>query len=231
MPAVPCSAQHLLTRVLTLVTKRLNNPLTWYFDFISPYAYLQLVAHPDLFARDNVVMKPVLFAGLLEHWGHKGPAEIPGKRVHTFRQVAWLAAERGVALKCPRAHPFNPIHVLRLAIALGATPPVITTIFDFIWAQGRSVGDEWPALCERLGVANASALTNDSTVKRTLRENGDEAIAAGVFGVPTFALNGELFWGEDSTPLLRAYLADPSVFATEELRRITHLPAAAERKR
>ena len=205
-------------------------PLIWYFDFISPYAYLQFTAHPVLFAREGVTLRPVVFAGLLKHWGHKGPVEIPAKRIQTYRQAVWIARERGVTLKCPPAHPFNPIPTLRLATALGATHHVVSTIFNFIWRDGRSVDDEWHALCSLLDVTNADELINASVVKQTLRIYGEAAIAAGVFGVPTFSAGGELFWGEDATPMLRAYLADRTIFDSAEMRRISFLPAAAERK-
>lgn len=203
--------------------------LDWYFDYLSPFAYLQFSAHPDLMQRSDVNYRPLLFAALLNHWGHKGPAEIPPKRVHTFRLAAWLAAERGVPIRCPPAHPFNPLPVLRLTIALGAGYEVVKTIFDFIWAEGRSIDVEWPALLARLGVADAAPVLADEKVKATLRANGEAALAAGVFGVPTFVVDGNVFWGEDATGMLRAYLADPQMFETPEMRRIDSLPAAAVR--
>jgi 2-hydroxychromene-2-carboxylate isomerase len=209
--------------------------LVWHFDFVSPYAYLQLAAHPDLFARDDVTLSPVLFAGLLGHWGHKGPAELPTKRLHTYRQIVFRAGELGVPVRFPPAHPFNPLHVLRLATALDATIEVVRTIFDFIWAEGRSPAAEWRALCERLDVHDGGEAAQDEAVKARLRENTRAAIDAGVFGVPTFAVArpdgaaAELFWGEDATPMLRAYLADPQLFASPEMRRVAALPEAARR--
>lgn len=210
--------------------------LDWYFDFISPFAYLQFAAHPDLMARDDVTLRPMVFAGLLAHWGHKGPAEIPEKRKQTFRGLVWQTGRRGIAFRAPPAHPFNPIHVLRLAVALGAGVEVVRAIFEFIWRDGRSPADEWPALCERLGVRDADALLADASVKARLRGNGEAAIAAGVYGVPTFVVHDarpgsrELFWGEDATPMLRAYLADPALFDAPEMRRMVELPAAAVRR-
>jgi len=204
--------------------------ITWYFDFVSPFSYLQFAAYPDLMRRPDVAIKPVLFAGLLAHWGHKGPAELPTKRRHTYRYCVWDAARRGVPFRFPPAHPFNPLHALRLAIALGAGHDVVRTIFEFIWKEGRSPAEEWPALCERLGVADPGRLTGDAAVKGALRANVDEAIAAGVFGVPTFAVDGELFWGVDATPMFLDYLADPALFESEAMRRVDALPVAAERK-
>jgi len=203
--------------------------LDWYFDYVSPFAYLQFALHPDLMHRPETTLRPVLFAGFLNEWGHKGPAEIPPKKIHTFRLATWQAAKWGVPMRCPPAHPFNPLHALRLTIALGARYDVVKTIFEFIWRDGRSVTDEWQALLMLLRVNNASELLADDKVKSALRQNGKEAIAAGVFGVPTFVANDVLFWGEDATGMLRDYLANPALFESLEMKRIAALPAAASR--
>jgi 2-hydroxychromene-2-carboxylate isomerase len=204
--------------------------LVWYFDFISPFSYLQYAGYPELFGRPDVELRPVLFAGLLDHWGQKGPAEIAEKRKQTYRFVAWQARKLGVALRFPPGHPFNPVHVLRLAVALGATREVVGTIYDFIWNEGRSVADEWTELCRRLQVSDGHAFSGAPQVKERLRENGTEAIAAGVFGVPTFVVDNEIFWGVDATGMLLDYLADPRLFNTPEMRRIDALPIEAERR-
>src|ERR1700693_6453432 len=91
----------------------------WYFDFISPFSYLQIVAFDRFPPEVNLTLRPVLLAGLLNHWGHKGPAEIPEKRRFTYRFVQWLAERQGGPMKFPPVHPFNPIKALRLAIAAG----------------------------------------------------------------------------------------------------------------
>jgi hypothetical protein len=95
--------------------------ITFYLDFISPYAYLAFERLPVALQGQSyhVVYKPVLFAGLLKHHGQLGPAEIPGKREWTYRQVLWLAREHGIALQMPAAHPFNPLQLLRLAADCG----------------------------------------------------------------------------------------------------------------
>jgi 2-hydroxychromene-2-carboxylate isomerase len=89
----------------------------WYFDFISPFAYLQLEAFHRLPPAVEVTLRPVLFAALLTHWGHKGPAEIPQKRRFTYRFVQWRAERDGVPLKFPKEHPFNPIKSTRSCAA------------------------------------------------------------------------------------------------------------------
>lgn len=208
--------------------------LTWYFDYVSPYSYLQLAAYPQLFRREDVVLRPVLFAGLLRHWGTKGPAEVPAKRVFTARHVLFRARELVVPLRHPTPFPFNPLAALRLTVALGAPVDVVQAIFDFAWKEGRSPSDEWPALVAALGIADPDALVAERDAKRALLANGEAALAAGVFGVPTFVAEraGEapaLFWGLDATPMLLAYLADPALFEDAEMRRIAALPAGAQR--
>jgi 2-hydroxychromene-2-carboxylate isomerase len=226
--------------------------LVWYFDFISPYAYLQFEAYPEL--MQTAALRPVLFAGLLNHWGSKGPAEVPAKRLQTYRYTYWQAGQHGIAMTYPPAHPFNPIQTLRLALALDCRFDAIKTIFEFIWKEGRSPTDEWPALAARFGLsaAAAAALIAEQRVKDALAANGRQAIDRGVYGVPTFDVlrarsdangvqagarpdasgvsSGELFWGLDATDMLLDYLADPSLFDEPEMRRIAALPIGAARK-
>ena len=204
----------------------------WYFDFVSPFAYLQFEAFDRLPGDLAISLKPVLFAGFLGHYEHKGPAEIPAKRRQTYRYCHWLAGKRGVPYKTPPRHPFNPLTVLRLAIALGAESEVVGLIFRHIWAEGNDGQDpeSLTALAVSLGVEDLEARVGDPAVKQQLRANTEEAIERGVFGVPTFVVGEELFWGEDSTGMMVDYLADPELFRSGEFERLDNLPAAAARK-
>lgn len=206
--------------------------LDWYYDFISPYSYLQCATFPALPAGVQVRLKPVLFGALLDQAGTLGPAEIPGKREHTYRQTLWLAQRHGVPMRLPPRHPFNPLSVLRLAVALDAPLATVRRIFDFIWAEGRDPSDpsEFATLANSLGVADAGARIADQSVKARLKSNTDEAIAAGVWGVPTFAIDGFCFWGFDSGQMMLDYLTDPSAFTSGEHARIAGLPSGIRRK-
>ena len=203
----------------------------WYFDVISPFAYLQLVRF-DRLPRDlDVTCRPVLFAALLGHWGHKGPAEIEAKRLHTYRFSQWRADREGIPLRYPPVHPFNPLKALRLCIACGGDAATVRTVFDHIWRDGIGIDSEagWQALAGRLGIDDADGLVSAPEVKDALRPSTAEAIAAGVYGVPTFRVGGELFWGDDATGMMLDYLADPHLFETGELERVSRLPAGAQR--
>src|SRR4249919_4002088 len=114
--------------------------IDWYFDFVSPFSYLCLHRMADLQA--DITYRPVLFAGLLNHWGQKGPAEISPKRIWTFRWCTWWAAHQGIAFRSPAVHPFNPLPYLRLAIAAGNTPLAIRRIFEALWTTGADPADE-----------------------------------------------------------------------------------------
>jgi 2-hydroxychromene-2-carboxylate isomerase len=203
---------------------------TWYFDFVSPFAYIGLYRLQELPADVAIEYRPVLFAGLLNRWGQMGPAELPTKRRYTYRWCHWWAGHLGIPLRFPAAHPFNPLHHLRLAIACGSTPAAVRKIFDSVWTTGEDASDQgrFAALCGELGIT-ADALAAPE-VKDALKRNTEAAGQTGVFGVPTIEVDGELFWGADSMDFLRAFLADPATLRNAEMRRLDGLPVAAARR-
>ena len=205
----------------------------WYFDFISPYAWLQAETLDCLPPGVQLRCKPVLFAALLEHWGQLGPAEIAPKRVFTYRYIVWRAVKLGLRVHLPPSHPFNPLPLLRLAIVLGNEPQKMRRLFRFVWSEGKlpEEASAWRSLVEELGVPDAQARIAAPEVKMQLRSNGEEAIAAGVFGVPTLVIDGTLFWGVDATDMAADYLRRDSLFESELMRRAATLPEGNARRR
>jgi len=203
----------------------------WYFDFVSPFAYLQSEQLAALAPRITVRYKPVLFAGILGAHGQKGPAEIETKRAFTYRFVLWQAKQLGIPLKLPHEHPFNPLPFLRLAIACDCEASAIQRIFRFIWRDGRlpDLPIEWAELTHDLSLPNADARIAAPEVKDALRRYTDEAIAIGVFGVPTLVLRGELFWGADATRMAADYAAAGCRWTDPEYARAAALPVGATR--
>ena len=189
--------------------------ITFFLDFISPYAYLAFEQLPQALQglSYSVEYRPVLFAGLLKHHGQLGPAEIGPKRDWTYRQVLWLAHRHGIPMQMPAAHPFNPLALLRLALACGsqglANRYVCETVFRHVWRGGADAVDaqRLQALAALLQPARDPA---GDEVKAQLKANTESAIAQGLFGVPTCAVDDKLFWGFDALPMMRAYLeGDP----------------------
>ena len=208
----------------------MSQSIDWYFDYLSPFSYVQferLQREPRLQLR----YYPVLFAGLLNHWGQLGPAEIPPKRRFVYQQAVWLGARHGCPVRLPAAHPFNPLGALRLTCALGATPEVVAEIFRFVWRDGKRLDTDWRLLVERLGVSDADELANSDAAKAQLKGNGEQAIARGVFGVPTAVLpDGRLFWGLDATEMLLDNIAGDPLFASAEYARASDLPSGVHRR-
>jgi 2-hydroxychromene-2-carboxylate isomerase len=203
----------------------------FYFDFLSPFCYFALKRVEPLPANTTMTFIPVLFAGLLKHWNHKGPAELPPKRRFTMRHVQWIARKHGIPFAMPPAHPFNPLAALRLSIALHNDPRVVHQIFDFIWREGHRPDEpqSWHELTERLNVSDADSRIAATAVKEQLRRNGEQAVSCDVFGVPTFIVDNELFWGYDAVDFLVDYLRDPTLLQTVEMRRASELPIGIAR--
>ena len=194
--------------------------LTFWFDPISPYAYLAFEHLPQALEGCSVVVdyRPVLFAGLLGHWGQLGPAEIAPKRAWTFRQEAWQAQRLGIPIDTPAQHPFNPLALLRLALASAPAAGlpnrrVVELLMRHVWRGGADANDP-----DRLrALHDAVAPQRDAAgepVKAELRAHTEVAIEHGVFGVPSFELDGRLFWGLDALPMLRAALQGDPWFAS-----------------
>src|SRR5262245_47855388 len=183
-----------------------------YFDVVSPWAYLM----DAILRRDPLPIelerRPVLFAGLLNSFGHKGPAEIERKRRFTYELCTWTAQQRGVAFEIPAVHPFNPLRYLRLIVGLDGKPDIVSAVLDALYTSGVDPESDavWENLLSKLGVTAAASGMHMPAVKDRLRNNTTDAATAGIFGVPTITVGDRLFWGVDSLPMLRAYLrGDP----------------------
>jgi len=196
--------------------------ITFYLDFVSPYAWLAFERLPEALEglSYSVEFRPVLLGALLQQQGNPGPAGIPPKRDWTYRHVSWLGHALGVPLQMPARHPFNPLPLLRQALACSQDGSVnrfvAGTVLRHVWQGGHEALD-----AQRLTVLTAELepqLQPDGgdgvRAKALLRANTDAAAARGVFGVPAFEVDGKLFWGLDGLPMLRAYMEGDAWFDT-----------------
>jgi 2-hydroxychromene-2-carboxylate isomerase len=209
--------------------------ITWFYDFISPYAYLQSYKLTDFAQNAIVVCRPVLFAGLLKHWGQLGPAEIVPKRQWTFEQVAYLAHRHNIPITMPAMHPFNPLPLLRLAVALELTEQNtidnIQKLFNFVWKEGHLPTDtmHFEQLLRSFGIDQDHL--NSDEVKAGLRLNGEQALEAQIFGVPTSVVDGRRFWGFDAGDMLWSYLNKEPFWQSDALAMAHNLPQGLQRPR
>ncbi len=192
--------------------------ITFYLDFVSPYACLAFARLPQALEGLGYAVRyrPVLLGALLRHHGQRAPAELASKRAWVYRQTLWLAHAHGIALQLPAAHPFNPLPLLRMALACAGDGTcnryVAGQLMAHVWEGGADALEpaRLQALAARLPPPRLHA--DSAEVKQLLRANTDEAAARGVFGVPTLAVDDHLFWGQDALPMLRAYLQGDAWF-------------------
>lgn len=206
--------------------------IKWYFDFISPFAYLQMAQFSHL--PKNIKLKPipVVFGGLLAHWGQLGPAEISPKRKFVYRFFQWKADSLGVPFKMPPSHPYNPLSSLRLCIAAGSKIEDVQVIYNVIYGKGIQPDSEegLGMMAQELNIKNPEEAINNINVKEKLKQNTENAIKDGVFGVPTFVVEDELFWGGDATDMMLDFLNNSALFETSEMKRISEMPMGKTRK-
>lgn len=215
-----------------------RDTVDFYFDVISPYVYIAdarvqalLARRPDL----TVVYRPVLFAAILGHWGQLGPAEIPAKRTFTFKDVVRRCSEVGLPLRGTATHPFNPLIALRAlhAVAEDQRPRAAAAVLRAGWGDGGELGD--PAVV-------AAALTSvdlpgdalvaraqDPAIKAALARDTEQAIARGVFGVPSFLVRGQVLWGQDRIADIEPILDDRDPVTTEMITELLARPSSAVR--
>ncbi len=190
--------------------------IEFFLDPLSPFVHLAFMRLPEALAglSYEVEIRPVLFAAMLKAHANKGPAEIEPKRQWTFRHVAWLASQHGIPMQVPAMHPFNPLPLLRLLLAAGANRRHTELVLRHVWEGGHDAVDatRLATLRDTLAPAGLPRDPDGDDVKAELRAHTDAALAAGVFGVPSFVLDGRVFWGLDALPMLRDALAGDAWF-------------------
>ncbi len=206
--------------------------VSWVFDVISPFAWLGFHDLARLPPEVELRFVPVLLAGLLSHFGQKGPAEIPSKRRFTYRFVLWRAQQMGLAMRFPPAHPFNPLAALRLVVAAGSDRRATSVVLDAVFRDGRDVSDPKVIadLARQLELADAGRAVSDPAIKQRLRDNTDWAISLGVFGVPTLVIGEEPFWGQDAFGMALDYLTHGGAFRDPQMQAVGALPVGVERR-
>lgn len=217
-----------------------SKPVDFYFDYLSPYAYfgwiqLRKVAETEGFAVRPV---PVVFAKLLDAHGQLGPAEIPAKALFVLRDNLRFAKRNGVPFTMPGKHPFRSIEALRLSlveVSGSDQVAVIDTLWKAGWQRGLDLSDVdvLRSVLDEAGLPAATLLEKmqSPAAKAALRTNTEQAVAKGVFGVPTFEVNGEIVWGNDRIDDVRDLAQGKTLFTQDEYCSLMSRPAGARRAR
>jgi 2-hydroxychromene-2-carboxylate isomerase len=215
--------------------------IRFYFDYESPNAYLAWTELPKLAGRHRVTVEPVpvLYAALLDAHGQLGPGEQPAKGRWMGKNMLRKAALLGVPLNPPAFLPFNPLLALRvsmLPLERDSRGALIDALFQAVWVRGLHVSDATvvEGVANEVGLPGAALVAQAQTpeIKSQLRTQTDEAIARGVFGVPSMIVGDELFWGYDDFPYLELFLAGKDPLDAEAWQRWSRpVPASSVRRR
>lgn len=216
--------------------------IDFYFDFVSPYAYLGwrlLRLHQEDYSY-LIEAKPVLFAGLLNAHGTLGPAEVAAKRQFVFKDSLRKATLLKIPLNPPFGHPFNPLLALRLTLATPTQyqPALVDQLYRATWELGVEVSAEKSLRNFTKNIdlpahvlETAWEKVETEEVKLVLRTNTCKAVERGVFGVPTFILNDDLFWGVDNFAHVEAVLRGQELITDKQVADWKSVRPLAHRKR
>jgi 2-hydroxychromene-2-carboxylate isomerase len=174
----------------------------FFFDYGSPFSYLANTRMAGLAQRTGaeIIYKPALLGAIFKTTGNVSPVAIAAKSKYTLTDLMRWSARYGVPF---RMNPFFPINTLRLmrgaimAQSARCFPAYHETTFRAMWAEGLNLGDEsvFGEILARFAIDRA-ALEREE-VKARLRANTEEAIRRGAFGVPTFFVGDDIFFGND----------------------------------
>jgi 2-hydroxychromene-2-carboxylate isomerase len=197
---------------------------TFYYDIVSPFAYLYIKQRHRLEEQLLITPVPVLLGGLLRATDNKGPGEVAAKRPHTYQFCVWQAEKLGIPFRFPEHHPFMTVAPQRLLVQEQADWSMVERAFDYIWMEGKDPNLSWPEFCTYLGLPADTAKPDDPNVKAKLVSNTEQAKADGAFGVPALIVRQRCFWGLDTIDWVLDYLARPNMFVESSYARAGELP-------
>jgi len=181
------------------------------FDFGSPNAYLSHRVVPDIEKRTGArfVYVPVLLGGIFKLTNNQPPmvafGNIKNKMPYEMLETRRFVARHRLAAFTFNPHfPVNTLVLMRAAVAAdaeGQLAPYVEAVFQHMWERGTKMDD--PALCRAallesgLDADRLLSRAQDQDVKDTLMRNTQEAVDRGAFGIPTFFVGSEIYFGKD----------------------------------
>lgn len=215
------------------------NTVLMYLDFVSLYTYLALTQTERFATQHDVAwrLRPVVYGVLLDRAGLVGPVETAAKRRYTLQDVSRAAEILRLPMVGPPAHPFRSLEALRLLVTYSdddLAMPLALALAAAAWGHGEDLiqTEVLERVAAEMGATRrpVAELVIDPDVKLALRSNTERAIERGVFGVPTFEYEGELFWGHDPLPHLAARLEGRLGPAADPAEAMMSRPRGIDRK-
>jgi 2-hydroxychromene-2-carboxylate isomerase len=195
----------------------MDKSVDFYFDFVSPAAYLAWTQLPALCAETGAALnyQPMLLGGVFQATGNRPPISVPLKGSYLFEDLGRFSRRYGVAFRLNPHFPVNTVTLMRVAsgLKMRADPRLdayVTAMFQAIWVNARNMAD--PAtVAEALATAGLNAtelmaLAAEPQVKDRLRADTEAAVARGVFGAPTMFVGENMYWGQDRLDFVREAL-------------------------
>lgn len=185
------------------------------FDFGSPTSFLAYKQLPKIAARHGarIMWTPILLGGVFKATGNTSPAMVPAKARYMNGDLARFAKRYGIVLNFNSHFPVNTLPLMRGAVAYQSTPQFdiyVNAMFDAMWAHPRNLNDQneiTHVLKDiRIDPSDFLARIERADVKEKLKANTEGAVARGVFGAPTFFVNGEMFFGQDRLDFVEEHL-------------------------
>lgn len=211
--------------------------MDFYFDYLSPFSYFAWLKMKSFSSELNVKVnyKPVALGPLLNHWQIKGPGEVQPKREFLLKQMLRYADTNSIPFTTPKTHPFNSLYAVRLSLR-GVAGDHQEKVIETFWLAGWQKRIDMGEPDELLKVLRENDLPADELYEKSfsreakveLKANINEAISRGVFGVPSFTIDDELFWGNDSLNELKNFILGKDNLDREKLKiLLTETPRAA----
>jgi 2-hydroxychromene-2-carboxylate isomerase len=187
------------------------------FDVGSPAAYLAWTQMPRLAAETGaqVDYRPMLLGGVFQATGNRSPAEVPAKGRYMNADLERFALRYGVPFSHNPFFPINTLTLMRGALGLQMREPARMlaygdAVYRAIWVEGRNMNDPATvgAVLQAAGFDPMAlmALAADPEVKERLKAVTQDAVARGVFGAPTFFVDGRMYWGQDRLDFVKEAL-------------------------
>jgi 2-hydroxychromene-2-carboxylate isomerase len=195
----------------------MGKQVEFYFDVGSPAAYLAWTQLPRIAdeAGATIAYRPFLLGGVFQATGNRSPTEVAAKGEYMMEDLQRFAQRYGAPFRHNPHFPINTLLLMRGATGLqmadtAAMTAYVDAVFRAIWVEARNMNDPATvgAVLQQAGIepARVLELAGKPEVKDKLKAVTQDAVTRGVFGAPTFFVDGRMYWGQDRLDFVKEAL-------------------------